>query len=89
VSPLTAPRSGGRAITRDGLYGFYILRRAECHRIYMARGTNLRAAQHALTHAGGVVAYSGALAMLDVVFLVIGAVFLGGCVLYALACDHL
>jgi len=27
--------------------------------------------------------------MLDVIFLVIGAVFLGSCVLYAFACDHL
>jgi hypothetical protein len=38
---------------------------------------------------GGVAAYSGAFAMLDVIFLVIGAAFLGGCILYALACDHL
>jgi hypothetical protein len=38
---------------------------------------------------GGVAAYSGTLAMLDVIFIVIGAAFLGGCVLYALACDHL
>jgi hypothetical protein len=28
-------------------------------------------------------------AMLDVAFLVVGALFLGACVLYALACDHL
>jgi len=27
--------------------------------------------------------------MLDVIYLLIGAVFLGGCVLYAIACDHL
>jgi hypothetical protein len=27
--------------------------------------------------------------MLDVVYLLIGAVFLGACVLYAIACDHL
>jgi|HubBroStandDraft_6_1064221.scaffolds.fasta_scaffold4604031_1 hypothetical protein len=27
--------------------------------------------------------------MLDIVYLLIGAVFLGGCVLYAIACDHL
>jgi len=27
--------------------------------------------------------------MLDIAYLVIGAVFLGACVLYALACDHL
>jgi hypothetical protein len=32
---------------------------------------------------------TGALPMLDVAFLVIGAVFLGVCGLYALACDHL
>jgi hypothetical protein len=31
----------------------------------------------------------GALQMLDIVYLLIGAVFLGGCVLYAIACDHL
>jgi hypothetical protein len=27
--------------------------------------------------------------MLDIAYLVVGAVFLGACVLYALACDHL
>jgi len=27
--------------------------------------------------------------MLDVIYLLIGAVFLGACVLYAIACDHL
>jgi len=27
--------------------------------------------------------------MLDIVYLLIGAVFLGGCVLYAIACEHL
>jgi len=27
--------------------------------------------------------------MLDILYLLIGAVFLGGCVLYAIACDHL
>jgi hypothetical protein len=29
------------------------------------------------------------IAMLDVVYILIGAAFLGGCVLYAIACDHL
>jgi hypothetical protein len=28
-------------------------------------------------------------AMLDILYILIGAVFLGGCVLYAIACDHL
>jgi hypothetical protein len=27
--------------------------------------------------------------MLDVIYILIGAAFLGGCVLYALACDHM
>jgi len=27
--------------------------------------------------------------MLDVIYILIGAAFLGGCVLYAIACDHL
>jgi len=27
--------------------------------------------------------------MLDILYILIGAVFLGGCVLYAVACDHL
>jgi hypothetical protein len=27
--------------------------------------------------------------MLDVIYLLIGAVFLGGCALYAIACEHL
>ena len=27
--------------------------------------------------------------MLDIAYLVVGALFLGGCVLYALVCDHL
>jgi len=27
--------------------------------------------------------------MLDIVYILIGAVFLGGCVLYAIACDNL
>jgi hypothetical protein len=27
--------------------------------------------------------------MLDIVYILIGALFLGGCVLYAIACDHL
>jgi hypothetical protein len=27
--------------------------------------------------------------MLDVVYILMGAAFLGGCVLYAVACDHL
>jgi len=27
--------------------------------------------------------------VLDVVYLLIGAVFLGGCALYAIACEHL
>jgi len=27
--------------------------------------------------------------MFDVIYLLIGAVFLGGCVLYAIACEHL
>jgi hypothetical protein len=31
----------------------------------------------------------GSIPMLDIVYLLIGAVFLGGCVLYAIACDHL
>ena len=29
------------------------------------------------------------IAMLDVVFILIGAAFLGSCILYAFACDHL
>jgi hypothetical protein len=32
---------------------------------------------------------SGVDPMLDVVFLVVGALFLGACVLYALACEQL
>jgi hypothetical protein len=32
---------------------------------------------------------TGSIPMLDIVYLLIGAVFLGGCVLYAIACDHL
>jgi len=31
----------------------------------------------------------GAFLMLDIIYLLIGAIFLGGCVLYAIACDHL
>jgi hypothetical protein len=31
----------------------------------------------------------GSIPMLDIVYLLIGAVFLGGCVLYAIACEHL
>jgi len=31
----------------------------------------------------------GNTAMLDVIYILIGAAFLGGCVLYAIACDHL
>jgi hypothetical protein len=31
----------------------------------------------------------GKIAMLDVIYILIGAAFLGGCVLYAIACDHL
>ncbi|HUB50253.1 MAG TPA: hypothetical protein VMB73_35225 [Acetobacteraceae bacterium] len=31
----------------------------------------------------------GSIAMLDVIYLLIGAVFLGACVLYAYACDRL
>jgi hypothetical protein len=31
----------------------------------------------------------GTASMLDVIYLLIGAVFLGACVLYAYACDHL
>jgi hypothetical protein len=27
--------------------------------------------------------------MLDIIYILIGAAFLGGCVLYAVACDHL
>jgi uncharacterized membrane protein YuzA (DUF378 family) len=27
--------------------------------------------------------------MLDVIYILIGAAFLGGCVLYAIACDHM
>jgi hypothetical protein len=27
--------------------------------------------------------------MFDILYILIGAVFLGGCVLYAIACDHL
>jgi len=27
--------------------------------------------------------------MLDIIYILIGAAFLGGCVLYAIACDHL
>lgn len=27
--------------------------------------------------------------MLDIIFILVGAAFLGGCVLYAIACDHL
>jgi hypothetical protein len=27
--------------------------------------------------------------MLDVIYILIGAAFLGGCVLYAIACEHL
>ncbi len=31
----------------------------------------------------------GSIAMLDLLYILIGAVFLGGCVLYAYACDKL
>ena len=37
----------------------------------------------------GLVADPGNITMLDVVYILIGAAFLGGCVLYAFACDHL
>lgn len=32
---------------------------------------------------------TGARPMLDVLYILIGAAFLGGCVLYTIACDHL
>ena len=38
---------------------------------------------------GGIVADRGTLTMLDVIYILIGAAFLGGCILYAIACDHL
>jgi hypothetical protein len=38
---------------------------------------------------GGATAASGKLIMLDLVYLLIGAAFLGGCILYAKACDKL
>jgi hypothetical protein len=31
----------------------------------------------------------GKIIMLDVIYILIAAAFLGGCVLYAIACDHL
>jgi hypothetical protein len=40
--------------------------------------------------ARGLIEYSPKEAgMLDVIYILIGAVFLGGCVLYAIACEHL
>jgi hypothetical protein len=38
---------------------------------------------------GAIAADPGASAMLDLLYIVIGAAFLGGCILYAFACDHL
>jgi len=38
---------------------------------------------------GGIVADPGTLIMLDLIYLLIGAVLLVGCILYAKACDKL
>ena len=58
------------------------------HRIYMTR--RLLCVQRNMPAAcGGIVADPGEHPMLDVVYILIGAAFLGGCVLYAFACDHL
>jgi hypothetical protein len=70
------------------LYGFYISVPPEYHRIYMATGTNVCAAQH-VGHVRLSLAEPRSIAMLDVVYILIGAAFLGGCVLYAFACDRL
>jgi hypothetical protein len=32
---------------------------------------------------------AGGIAMLDILYILIGAAFLGACILYAIACDHL
>jgi hypothetical protein len=50
---------------------------------YLLRGAACPHACRAL------VADHGASAMLDVLYILIGAAFLGGCILYAYACDHL
>jgi hypothetical protein len=54
----------------------------------MATGTNVCAAQH-VGHVRLSLAEPRSIAMLDVVYILIGAAFLGGCVLYAFACDRL
>ena len=58
------------------------------HRIYMVRG--LVCVQRNMPAAcGDIVADPRSNPMFDVIYILIGAAFLGGCVLYALACDSL
>jgi hypothetical protein len=54
------------------------------HRRHASRPPEIRAARRYAA-----LLLTGARSMLDVAFLVIGALFLGVCALYALACDHL
>jgi hypothetical protein len=42
-----------------------------------------------LSACGGFVADRGKITMLDIIYILLGAAFLGGCVLYAIACDRL
>ncbi len=46
------------------------------------------ATQHACPHAA-TLSLTGEITMLDVIYILLGAVFLGACILYAKACDHM
>jgi hypothetical protein len=67
------------------------------HRKYMPYGLAVRATSRSACLPGvdarrwiaGCRFRERTIVMLDVIYLLVGAVFLGACVLYAYACDHL
>ncbi len=70
------------------LYGIYMRDWLTYHRFYT--GSGLAVAQRNMpVSCGDFVADRGNPSMLDVIYILIGAAFLGACVLYAYACDEL
>ena len=91
-------RMDAGAGARLPLYAAYMRRQIAAHRKYTPHGLATRAEPQSHPPAGLPLRADerdarslskGPNSMLDVIYLVIGAVFLGACVLYAYACDRL
>ena len=91
-------RSGRQLQTQTGVYAAYIPPRRVAHRKYtpdrVPAAANPRSRLSAVRRRARSAVYPRAavertVTMLDLIYLLIGAAFLGACVLYVFACDHL